>query len=428
MKQSTATGRRRFRLNPSLVQSLALLLLLGFIVQSCKRRTETATSFIDPTAAIQCGPPHNDCSFGASVYIAPFATIKAGARPASGASNFITIGNESNVQDNTLIDASTGNQPISIGDKVIIAHGAMVLGGAKIGKTGTCPRDVPDPCPSFVGFNAEIAQNATVEKYAMVSPLARVGSGVAIRSGRKVLPGKNVTTQAEADGDEKTVLMVQADRKFMDDVIHVNVALAHGYAAMAARDASSVRGINFNPQTDLNPTQKLPTIAGRQQAIPDNPNRVIGDVRSENPLTGNDPSGPFAFAQPRMLALRADEGTPFTIGLIGTLDWRVTFHALEHCVLTLGSGNYARSSIVHGGTSFNKITSTGNNFSLGENAVFFNSKAGPNTIVGTMSLVEGCDLTAAPNMRVVPPFTVRACAPDNTFKDYPVEWRRISIP
>ncbi|HEV7799363.1 MAG TPA: hypothetical protein VGO73_14490 [Pyrinomonadaceae bacterium] len=425
MKQSPAIWRRRFANNLFFVPLLALLLLFGFIVQPRKGAAETgAASFIDPTAAIQCGPPNNDCKFGASVYIAPFATIKAGARSATGAADFITIGNDSNVQDNTLIDASAGNQPISIGEKVIIAHGATVLGGAKIGTTGTCPPGVPNPCPSFVGFNAEIAQDAVVEKYAMVSPLARVGRGVTIRSTRKVLPGKNVTTQAEADGNEKTVLMVPADLKFMNEVIHVNVALAHGYAAMAARDASSVRGINYNPKTDLNPTPRLPTIAGRQQAIPDNPNRVIGDARSANPLRSNKRNSAFAFSQARMLSMRADEGTPFMIGLIGTLDSRVTFHALEHCKLMLGSGNYGRSSIMHGGTSFNKITSTGNNFSLGENAVFFNSKAGANAVVGTMSLVEGCDLTAAREMRVVPPFTVRACAPDNTYRDYPVEWRR----
>jgi len=402
-------------------------LLLGFIVQSRNRSAETGTaSFTDPTAVIQCGPPYNDCQFGTSVYIAPFATIKAGAR--TGPSAFVTIGKDSNVQDNTLIDASAGNQPINIGEEVIIAHGATVLGGAQVGMTGTCHQGEPDPCPSFVGFNAEIARNAVVEKDAMVSPLARVASDVTIRSGRKVKPGKNVTTQAQADGDEKTVLMTAGDRQFMDEVIHVNLALAHGYAAMAARDPSSVHGINFNPSTDLNPIPILPTIAGsRRQAYPDNPNRVIGDARAANPLQNNKRKRTFAFAQPRMLSMRADEGTPFTIGLIGTLDWRVTFHALEHCRLVLGSGNYGRSSIMHGGTSFNKTTSTGNNFSLGENAVFFNSKAGPNATVGTMSLVEGCDLTAVPNMRV-PQFTVRICESNNIYRDYPVEWRRITIP
>jgi hypothetical protein len=40
---------------------------------------------------------------------------------------------------------------------------------------------------------------AWLEQNTAVSVFARVGPGVRLRSGMQVLPGKNVTTQAEAD-------------------------------------------------------------------------------------------------------------------------------------------------------------------------------------------------------------------------------------
>ncbi len=58
----------------------------------------------------------------------------------------------------------------------------------------------------------------------MVSAMSRVGPGVTIPSGRKTIPGKNLTTQAEVATERAPV--TGADRAFMAGVIHVNVNFA----------------------------------------------------------------------------------------------------------------------------------------------------------------------------------------------------------
>src|SRR5215831_513153 len=70
-------------------------------------------SFVDPTATIS-----GNVNLGHLVYVAPFAEIKASASPARA----ISIGNESNVQDNCVVTAEAG--AVRLGDMVIVAHGA----------------------------------------------------------------------------------------------------------------------------------------------------------------------------------------------------------------------------------------------------------------------------------------------------------------
>ena len=365
-------------------RTLSVLLFINLIIST---HSGAATSpdeshFIDPSAIIQCDGPYKPCSFGSSVYIGPFATLKAG--PSSGGSTpFITIGNGSDVQDNTLLDTTTNNKPITLGDTVIIAHGASVFGGARIGMSGECPPSIY-VCASFVGFNSEVAEDAVVERNAMVTHLARVGPGVTIPSGRVVLPGKNVTSNSEVPS--KTIAITDVDRQFMDAVIHVNIAFAAGYTELEKKDPTNVRGVNFNPVTDFTPTSILPSLAGRPIRDPSSPNRIIGDVRFADA------------AMPRMgrnVSLRADEGTPFRVGKIGLLADFTTFHALEHTELSLGdNGVYGAGSLVHGGKFNNKITSTGVNFELGNDSVFYSSTAGDNCRIGAMSFVSDTNLPA----------------------------------
>lgn len=386
---------------------LSLLLFVTLIVLTPPSGARTAPAkesyFIDPSATIECGGNFKSCSFGSRVYVGPFATVKAGPNPRAKTPS-ITIGNDSNVQDNALLDA-TNKQPITLGEKVIIAHGASVYGGAKIGVEGTCP-PAPRVCASFVGFNSEIAEGAIVERNAMVLHLARVGPGVRIPSGKVVLSGKNVTSEREIP--EKTIDIATGDQNFMDGVINVNVALAAGYNELEQQNASNVCGVNYNPKTDWTPTPTLPSFAGTQHRIPDSPNRVIGDVRLADK------------ALPKMginIALRADEGTPFEVGTIAFLADFTTFHALRETQLKLGNdGKYGAGSLMHGGTRFNKITSTGNNFEIGNDSVFYNATAADNCRIGAMSFVTGISLTAN---TVVPPKTVW-----DGDKRYPVEWER----
>ncbi len=371
-----------------------------------------AETFVDPTARIE-----GDVTLGDQVYVAPFARLRADKYP-------IDIGNESDVQDNVTVEAKKGD--VRLGEQVILAHGATVIGRASLGEDGTCPLP-EDPnespalvCPSFVGFNAMV-DGAIIEKDAMVLHLARVGPGVTIPSGCKVMSGKNITSQAEvgkppACNPPRSVPVTKADREFMEGVIHVNVAFAERYAVLAAEDPSNVRGINFDPgKTELepleafNPIRDLPTFNngptfddGVPTRDPAFRNRIIGDVRmADSKVT-------LGLVMGDRISLRADEGEPFEVGSVAAMASRTIFHALEHTNLRLGqNGRYGERSLVHGGpTPFKDPTNpdddgatiTGDNFTLGERAVFFRSRIGNNSSVGERSLVQQSDF--GPNTHI----------------------------
>ena len=381
-----------------------LFINLIFPTHSGGAATQNEPTFFDPTAVVQCGGAFKPCSFGSGVYIGPFATLKAGTS-SGGSTPFITIGNSSNVQDNTLLDTTTNNRPITLGEKVIIAHGAYVFGGARIGLSGACPPS-PFVCASFVGFNSEVSSDAVVERNAMVTHLARVGPGVTIPSGRVVLPGKDVRSNAEVPS--KTIGIGEADWRFMEAVIRVNLALAAGYTTLRQSDPTNVRGVNVNPVTDFTPASILPSLAGRPVRDPNSPSRIIGDVR-------------FVQAtMPRMgrnVSLRADEGTPFRVGTVDALSDFATFHALEHTQVILGDrGIYGLGSLIHGGKFNSNVTSTGADFEIENDSVFYSSTAGDNCRIGRMSFVGDTNL---PAHTFIPPRTVVLAGQQSA-----VEWER----
>jgi carbonic anhydrase/acetyltransferase-like protein (isoleucine patch superfamily) len=338
--------------------------------------TTTGPSFVDPTANFV---NREHVSLGQLVYVAPFARLYAGPDR----EHAIVLGHETNIQDSVMLTAAGGS--IYLGEQVIVAHGAVVKGPARLGMEGHCP-DGGVVCPSFVGFNAEV-DGAIIEKDAMVLSLARVAPGVTIPSGRSVLPGKNVVSNAEVAA--KTVPVTEADRAFMQGVIEVNVAFARQYTQLAAEDSSNVSGINYDPgNTAFNPTRELPTLNGKRTRDPGFRNRIIGDVRlaDEQPMLDR--------VLGSRISLRADEGEPFEVGSITTMDDQTTFHALEHSHLQLGArGHYGTHSLVHGGPNSEDPTSTGANFVLGDQAVFFRSRAGSNCRIGAKSLVQQSNLT-----------------------------------
>jgi carbonic anhydrase/acetyltransferase-like protein (isoleucine patch superfamily) len=364
----------------------AVLLSLGHISTDRPNRAapKSDPTFVDPTATIS-----TNVRIDHLVYIAPFAEIKAGSGPAKS----VSIGNESNVQDNCTVAADAG--AVTLGEQVIIAHGATVRGPASIGNTGHCPG--PGPCPSFVGFNAEV-DGAIIEKDAMVSSLARVGPGVTIPSGYRVLPGKNVTSNAEVAA--KTARVTSDDREFMHGVVEVNVAFARQYTALAAQAPGNVQGINLNPATSFNPQSELPMLRGRRVKDPAFKDRIIGDLHM---VDGVDQLRKVMAAR---TSLRADEGESFDVGEIVEMKDHVTFHALEHTHIRLGrNGRYGRASIVHGGpTPFDDYTITGDNIELGDLSVFFRARIGDNSRIGYKCLVQECDL---PANTVIPDRTVR---------------------
>ena len=184
---------------------------------------------------------------------------------------------------------------------------------------------------------------AIIQMNAMVTHLARVGPGVTIPSGRKVKPGKWVRSNDEVES--KTDEVTKEDRKFMHDVVHVNVAFAEEYPKLAKENRTNVRGINYNPSTEFNEQSRLPTLEGVPTRDPGFRNRIIGDVKIKK-----DNLGQLNKVMGSQISLRADEGHPFEVDSIAEMSDHVTFHALEFTSMHLGAnGTYGPYSLVHGG-------------------------------------------------------------------------------
>jgi carbonic anhydrase/acetyltransferase-like protein (isoleucine patch superfamily) len=347
----------------------------------------TAT-FIDPTAVI-----HNAraTTIGDQVYIGPFATVSARRGAA------ISIGNSSNVQDNVEVRSAGRPGGVVIGDHVILAHNASVIGPATIG--------APGGAAAFVGFNAVI-DAATVQPGAMVSGLAKVAPGIVIPTGMKVKPGMYITTQAEAEQTSlgKVDVVTSRDIQFMNDVIHVNETLAAGYSTQAIESPSSVRGIGPNPPAPpFNPISHTPTLAGTPTTAPRFRNRIIGDVRMTNlpaQLHGVMGHGD---------SIRADEASPFLVGSIARMSNRVTVHGLENSNLTLGHRDaFGYHSLIHGGSDSGQnpeeTTVVGDRVRIGAWAVVFKSTIGDRCTIGPHAYIEGSTLepgTVVPRRAII---------------------------
>ena len=373
-------------------------------VPVCPTDGSAATAaFLDPTATVGGA---RDVTLGQQVYVAPFAELFA-TRHAP-----IAIGEASNVQDNVTVDAR-GGEGVEIGDDVILAHGSSVLGTASVGvESRPLPQAVVDAGVDtgggsvFLSFGAQV-DGATVEVDSGVSALARVAPGVTLPSGLLVLPGKNVTTDAEA-GDPalgKVRYINQSDVDFNEGVLHVNESLAREYTELYREDPEAVHGANVDPGgTDFNPDRDLPSFAGREQAEPEFRNRVIGDVDLA------DSYARFAERTGERIAIRADEGEPFVIGSVDEMGDDVVFHALEHTDVHVGDGvRYGAGAIVHGGGWVivegqpDAQTVVGDDVTLGEGSVVFRSTIGDEATIGERSAVVGTELPAG---AVVPPDTI----------------------
>jgi len=338
-------------------------------------------SFVDPT--VHRAEPQR-VRLGCRTYLAPFVAIDP-----HGAS--ITIGHASNLQDNVTISGR-----IVIGDRVSIAHGATIVGPSTIGAR--------DGLPAFVGFNA-VVEGAIVEPDGMVTHLAKVSAGVTIRRGTKVLPGKWIRTQAEADNEAlgKVVRVTDADRAFMAGVLHVNNSFAAGYTALAHTAPRELRGAGRDPgHSDFNHAADAPAFRGVAKPVPSMHVRVIGGVEVKDSWQHLEQQAG------RDVSIRADEGEHFRFGAIGRLGDHVTFHALEHSNLEVGSAvRFGAHVVVHGGAddrpTDRDITRIGDRVVIGDHAVVFRSKIGAGVQIGAYAYVDGCHL--APGT-IVPPRTI----------------------
>jgi carbonic anhydrase/acetyltransferase-like protein (isoleucine patch superfamily) len=368
-------------------------------------------SFLDPSAEVVGG---RHVTLGEQVYVAPFASLVASAEAP------ISVGAESNIQDNVSVVAARelveGPQDgahavgggVEIADRVILAHGSSVIGPARIGVGGgDIPADPDGDQEVFLSFGSQV-DGAVLERNTGVSALGRVGPGVTLRSGTLVLPGKNVTTQAEADDPAlgKVRLVNEADVAFNEAVIEVNVAFAREYTELYREDPDALYGVNVDPGgTEFNPDRDLPDFAGEDLAVPGHRNRVIGEVDFADPFShfdavvGND------------VSLRADEGEDFTVGHVEAMGNGVVFHALEDTDLVVGDDvTYGEGVIAHGGGRVvvagqpEEPTVIHDGVTLEDEAVVFRSTIGEGATIGERSAVVGTDLapgTVVPDRVIV---------------------------
>ncbi|RJG10244.1 gamma carbonic anhydrase family protein [Pseudomonas cavernicola] len=130
-------------------------------------------------------------------WVAPNATLVGKVKLEPGASvwfnvvlrgdnELIHIGENSNVQDGTVMHTDMG-YPLSIGKGVTIGHNAM-LHGCSVGEY------------SLIGINAVVLNGAKIGKYCIIGANALIGEGKEIPDGSLVMgsPGKVVRELTEA--------------------------------------------------------------------------------------------------------------------------------------------------------------------------------------------------------------------------------------
>lgn len=360
----------------------------------------SAATFIDPSVHIVEG---QRAVVGQRTYIAPYANLDARA-------GFLKVGNLSYLQDNASLVANPGRQPglvgVTVGDSTVIAYNAVVGGPAQIGAFGT------ESQPTYVGPNAVI-DGAIIEPGAYVSGRARVGPGITIASGLKVLPGAQVTTQAEASDPAlgKVAAVTEADLGFVRNTLADSAELTVGYATLYQGRSVTGRSPGTNDPTIFN--GDLSQVSGTspqpgKPAVSFEPARSSPRFPSPNrgPVQANLASfrgrviggvvfgqraGDVAHRLGHGVSIRGDVGQPITIGSINRIGDNVAVHAPRGGKLTIGQ-NFtadARATIIGG-----KNAVIGNDVRVGAGAVVENAQIGNGASIGAGALIRNAVIPA----------------------------------
>lgn len=366
----------------------------------------STVSFVDPSAGIGHG---EHIVIGQRNFIGPFAKLDARG-------GYIKIGNLSTVLDNATILANPtgkGSQGVVIGQSVLIGYGATVNGPATIGAFGNAVQ------VTSIGPGALI-DGGNVEQGAVVGALARVGPGVTIPTGMRVLPGKNVTTNAEASSPAlgKVVPVTAADLSSAGQTILNSASLASGYTNVYQGSTATGSPPFNDPGIILVPAPNNGNLALVLGTGPEPGTSVVSfePVRqspkfaasTKNPFAGQFNTSPFRstgqviFGQtPRQVtaavgqrnAIRGDQGQPIRIASIAKTGKSVTITAPVGGQLAVGSRFSAGSgTVILGGTS--GVSTLGNDVSIGSGSVVTGSNLGIGTKVGSRAHIANSTLAA----------------------------------
>ena len=382
-------------------------------------------SFIDPTVSIKNG---NSVVLGFQDFVGPYATL-------DGTAGAIKIGNGSDVLDNASIIANGsrrhGSPEILIGGSVVIGFGATVKGPSTIGSYDETTK------PVSIGANALI-DGATIEPGAIVSALARVGPGVTVPGGYMVLPGVNVTTNAEASNPKlgMVVPVTAAELATIVKTLSENESLAAGYTALYQGNSATGASTGASPTVSGVNNGDLATILGANQqpgpasasfepakSAPEflSPHQgLVASVLSTFParITGgvhiSMRAWQAAFHLGRANAIRADQGQPIVIGSIAHTGTHVTINSPLGGQLTIGRNFTADTgAVILSGPNVN--AKIGDDVTIGAGAVVTQSSIGSNSSVGQDAYLMN---STFPANTVIPP---KAIYINNKFEGY-VQW------
>lgn len=178
------------------------------------------SSFISPFSSVI-----GDVAIRNNVYVAPNVSVRADEGTP------FYVGSNTNLQDgvilhgllNRKVTVGEKSYSIFIGNKVTIAHRALVHGPCYIGNN------------VFVGFNS-IVYNAIVGKDSFISYNAVVTNGVRVPANRFVPPGAHIDSQEKADALPP---VPKDSQEFAYEVQKVNQAFPASYHLLFGKNRCS---------------------------------------------------------------------------------------------------------------------------------------------------------------------------------------------
>jgi carbonic anhydrase/acetyltransferase-like protein (isoleucine patch superfamily) len=363
-------------------------------------------TFIDPSTQIIAG---RRIGMRPLSYVAPFAKLNAQG-------GLIKVGRASSILDNAKLIANpnqalSGNPLLSIGDLVVVAQGATVLGPSRVGAFDLAAS------PTYIGPGA-VVDNATIEPGAFVAERATVTPGLTIRSGLAVLPGVVVRNQAEASDPAlgKVAPITAAQQAQVQQLLGDDLNLAAGYITLYQGnratgaspgtalttifngDLSTVTGVSANPASPATPfPSRSPSFPAPHRPavranLPLRHARVVGDVRFTEQRAGivthrigNDAS------------IRADLGQPIVFGTINRIGQETSIVAPRGGMLAAGNElTVGNRVVILGGAN----AAIGDRVTINDGAIVENSRIGSGATIGAGAVVRNA--TIAPGASVPP--------------------------